>query len=79
MTQNNAPIAPKDVVIYGIQLISLIEKLHSIGLNHADIKPDNILINEETKVMTLIDFSNSFAYFDVDSNTHLPNVQDFNE
>jgi len=33
----------------GIELISLLEKLHSIGYIHCDIKPDNIMIGDYSK------------------------------
>lgn len=40
-----------------IQLASIVGFLHQQNLIHKDIKPENILINPETKNLTLIDFS----------------------
>lgn len=33
-----------DVLKYGIQMIKLVERFHSLGYVHRDIKPDNILV-----------------------------------
>lgn len=75
----DSPLLPQDVLFYGIQLLTSVEKLHSTGLLHADIKPDNVLVNSITKEVNLIDFSKSFKYFNVDTNSHLPNIMDRNE
>jgi serine/threonine protein kinase len=39
--------------------------LHSIGLAHRDVKLDNILIEEKTNMIKIIDFG--FVAFSVDS------------
>lgn len=51
----------------GMQLLLLLEKLHSIGYLHRDIKPQNILVGEYKKVDTwkkikLIDFGLCIPY-----------------
>lgn len=58
----------------GIQVINLLEKLHSLGYIHGDIKPQNILFSSNTHVdyarnlpnskpkFTLIDFGISDKY-----------------
>jgi serine/threonine protein kinase len=51
----------------GMQLILLLEKLHSIGYLHRDIKPQNILVGEHKKLETrnkikLIDFGLCIPY-----------------
>jgi len=30
----------------GVQLITLLEQVHSVGYVHADLKPDNILVGD---------------------------------
>ncbi len=41
----------------GIQIIQRLRDLHSIGIIHNDIKPNNILINKENgELLYLIDF-----------------------
>lgn len=47
-----------DVLKIGIQLLKSIQKLHSIGYLHLDIKPDNILI-EPNKVDNAADYIRS--------------------
>ena len=36
-----------DVLKIGIELFSLIEKLHALKITHQDLKPDNILFGEQ--------------------------------
>lgn len=33
-----------DIVLVGVELLNIIERLHNIGFIHNDIKPDNIMI-----------------------------------
>ena len=40
-----------DILKIGIQMLKLIEQLHSIGYVHRDIKPDNILLEPNKKAM----------------------------
>ena len=47
-----------DVLKIGVQLLKAIQRLHSIGYLHLDIKPDNILI-EPNKVDNASDFIRS--------------------
>lgn len=48
----------RTVIILGIQLLNIIEKLHNIGIVHRDLKPDNVLIGtgKNRKQFYLIDF-----------------------
>ena len=46
-----------DVLSIGLQIIDILQKIHQQRVIHKDIKPDNILINPETKEIKLIDFS----------------------
>lgn len=43
-------------VSISIELCEIIEKAHSIGLFHRDLKPDNIIIQEKTNNPIIIDF-----------------------
>jgi serine/threonine protein kinase len=47
------------------QILEGFEYLQSIGIAHRDIKLDNILIEERTKMIKIIDFG--FAAFTMDS------------
>lgn len=38
------------------QLLKIVRDLHNIGIIHGDIKPENIMYNEETGKITLVDF-----------------------
>jgi MAP/microtubule affinity-regulating kinase len=47
------------------QIIEAFEYLHSKGIAHRDVKLDNILIEEKTKMIKIIDFG--FAAFTLNS------------
>lgn len=47
------------------QIVEGFEYLHNIGIAHRDIKLDNILIEEKTRMIKIIDFG--FAAFTVDA------------
>ena len=54
--------------IYMFQLLSCIKNIHSAGIIHRDIKPDNFLFNVDTNDCLLIDFG--LAEIDTDSNNY---------
>ena len=68
----------------GIQILDRLEKLHSLGYTHRDIKPDNMLLDtdrslhEETMLgyekVYLIDFGRAKKYLDEDGK-HILNEQ----
>ena len=47
------------------QIIEAFEYLHSNGIAHRDVKLDNILVEEKTRMVKVIDFG--FAAFTMDS------------
>jgi len=65
----------KSVVKLAIQMISLLEYVHSLGLIHRDLSPDNFVFgaNEEWNKLYLIDFGLSHSYLkDNVSGEHIP-------
>lgn len=55
--------------IYGKQMISAIQHIHSKGYIHRDIKPDNFMIKSSNKrEICLIDFGLARKYIDVNGN-----------
>ena len=40
-------------------MIEAVKEIHDKGVIHADIKPDNIIYNKDSKELQLIDFSAS--------------------
>ena len=55
LTDNSAKLSPKRVRSILVQLLDAIENVHSVGLLHRDIAPDNIII-EKSGTPVLIDF-----------------------
>lgn len=54
-------ITEKEVLGYGIEITKQLEKLHSAGYVHCDIKPDNIMCSKDGRA-TLIDFGLSHKF-----------------
>lgn len=76
-------IMVKDVLKMGIRLIKILEGLHSIGLCHLDIKPDNIMIrnpnnNGQQKEIVLIDLGQAQSFIDQESGKHMPDLEHVN-
>eukprot|EP00911_Craspedida_sp_UC1_P001293 UC1_evm1s974 len=56
---------------YTGQLLQALHLMHSIGHLHADIKPDNILVNEAKNVCKLADFGSAFPVEENDPTPYL--------
>lgn len=63
LNEHKKPLSKEQVCNIGIQMITVLEKLHSIGKVYNDFKPDNILFknidakaNEPLSNISLIDF-----------------------
>lgn len=65
----------KCVLNIGIQILARLEAVHSNGLIHRDIKPDNFLIDRKTNIIYIIDFGLATRYLD-DDDIHLQQSQD---
>lgn len=52
----NIGLSLDGVVLYGRQLFIALSLLHRNGLIHADLKPDNIMVSEDTRKIKLCDF-----------------------
>ena len=60
---SSGKLSLKTVLLMGLQMITRMEAIHSYGILHRDIKPDNFLIGNDNKnVLYLIDFGLSKAY-----------------
>lgn len=56
----NHGINLKAIISYSRQLFLALRLLKKIGIIHADVKPDNILVNEKKNVLKLCDFGSAF-------------------
>jgi glycogen synthase kinase 3 beta len=50
---------PLDIKLYVYQLCRSLAYIHSLGICHRDIKPQNLLINPETRELKLCDFGSA--------------------
>ena len=53
----------KDPVLMGYQLLQILVEMEEYGIAHFDIKPHNIVWNEEIKKLKLIDFGTSMTFY----------------
>ena len=59
-------ISEEEACYYFSQIVSAVEYLHNLKIAHRDIKSENILIDQNTKRIKLIDFGLSNTYGDKD-------------
>lgn len=43
-------LTPQELLHYAIPVVSALAQAHSLGINHRDLKPDNILISKEGRI-----------------------------
>ena len=55
----NDAIDENDILVFVLSFIRAVQKLHSIGIIHCDIKPSNILWDATQKMVRLIDFEHA--------------------
>jgi len=69
MNHPTTKMALKDSIKFGISMIDILERLHSAGICHNDIKPDNIMmdVKGDNIKLCLIDFGRSTYYIDTHS------------
>lgn len=59
--------SPETSLMIGVQLFERLKSLHSIGVIHNDLKPDNILVDEKSGgLLHLIDFGLSDYFLSED-------------
>jgi serine/threonine protein kinase len=59
--EENGALSTLDASLYMKQIFDAVEKVHSLGFLHRDIKPDNIIITPDNRAV-LIDFGSARAY-----------------
>lgn len=52
----NTKLKEIDIKHISIQILNTLKKIHSKGITHGDIKPENLIYDEETKKVSIIDF-----------------------
>lgn len=68
----NEKFSTKTIVSLSLQMLNLLERLHSTGYVHNDIKPQNFVIglNEKSNVLHLIDLGFSTRFINDNTKIH---------
>ena len=64
------PLIPEDFKNYAFQMLDVIEYIHSKGIIHRDIKPDNFMLRKNNNSIILIDYGLARPY--MYENKHVP-------
>ena len=56
---HNDAVDENDILVFALSLVRAVQKLHSIGILHCDIKPSNIIWDATQKAVRLIDFEHA--------------------
>lgn len=52
----NIKLKERNIKDISIQILNILKKIHSKGIIHGDIKPENLIYDESTKKVSIIDF-----------------------
>ena len=82
LDNGNLPLADAEYVF--LSALELLEHLHHQELIHGDISPNNILVDEATRLAYLIDFGNLHSFGEIDSTfgtriTYAPEIVNLKE
>jgi serine/threonine protein kinase len=72
--QENLKISPEKVLRIMVQMIDILQLVHSVGYTHNDIKSSNIMINEHCEA-TLIDFGFAKQFIEKDDSGEMKHVK----
>lgn len=76
VVQTDSPLEEATAVRYIRQIGEALKLVHQQGLLHRDVKPDNILVREETQEVVLIDFGIAREFTPDTTQTHTSIVSD---
>jgi len=55
-------LTPREVQFYAYELLKAIDYMHDKNIIHKDLKPHNVLIDRERKILRLIDWGSADIY-----------------
>ncbi|CAN8061663.1 unnamed protein product [Agarophyton chilense] len=72
---NRGRLSMRNVLLIGVELIKIIQQVHSKGILHLDLKPANIMlrnVGNRRKKVNIIDFGCARLFIDPRSGRHIP-------